>query len=143
MSARKSFSFNREPATVRAARGALDDFDGEFPPARLYDATLCLSELVSNAVRHPGTTGEVALVVDLDGDRLRVEVTDPGRGFTPRSPARGDEGGWGLLIVDKLSDKWGVEAGERTVAWFEILRAPRDQHGQETNWKAGTSARST
>jgi anti-sigma regulatory factor (Ser/Thr protein kinase) len=143
VSARKSYSFDREPATVRAARGALDGFEGDLPAPRLYDASLCLSELVSNAIQHPGTGGAIELTVDFDGSRLRVEVTDPGHGFSPGPPTAGDLRGWGLFIVERLSDTWGVEAGERTVVWFEILRAPRDQLGQETTWKAGTSAPST
>lgn len=143
MSASKRLSLDREPAAVRAARAALDEIGGAFPPARLYDATLCLSELVANAVQHPGPDGQIALTLDLAGDRLRVEVADPGGGFEPGPPTEGDERGWGLFIVDRLSDSWGAEAGERTVVWFEILRAPRDQLGQETTWKAGTSAPST
>ena len=146
MGAPKSFSFDREPAAVRAARAALHELGGDFPSARLYDASLCLSELVANAVKHPGAAGQVGLTLDLADERLRVEVADPGRGFHPGPPTEGNEGGeggWGLFIVDRLSDKWGVDSGERTVVWFEILRAPRDQLGQENTWKAGTSAPST
>lgn len=122
MTARKSFSFSREPKSVRAARGALGSFEGDFPRGRLYDASLCLTELVSNAVQHPGGRGELELTLALQGDRLRVEVADPGRGFAPGPSEKGDEGGWGLLIVDRLADAWGVEGGERTVVWFEMGR---------------------
>jgi anti-sigma regulatory factor (Ser/Thr protein kinase) len=119
----QSFSFSREPKTVRAARAALDRLKGAFPKARLYDATLCLSELVSNAVQHPGAGGQVELTLGLDEDRLRVEVADQGGGFDPQGSSKADDRGWGLFIVDSLSDRWGIEAGERTVVWFEILRA--------------------
>lgn len=125
MTAHKSFTFRREPKTVRAARGALDGLNGDFPPARLHAATLCLTELVSNAVRHPRAEGDLALTLALDEERLRVEVTDPGSGFALERPTPGGEGGWGLYIVEKLADGWGIEAGDRTVVWFEILRAPR------------------
>ena len=143
MSAHKSFSFSREPKNVRAARSALEGLADHFPTARLHDASLCLSELVSNAVQHPGPGGKVGLTVELDDDRLRVEVTDRGKGFRPGPPTKGDVRGWGLFIVDSLADSWGVKTGARTVVWFEILRARREQRGQETNWKAGTSAPST
>ena len=125
MTAHKSFTFRREPKTVRAARRALDGLSRYFPQARLHDATLCLTELVSNAVRHPRAEGDLALTLALHEDRLRVEVADPGHGFALERPTRGGEGGWGLYIVDNLADEWGVEAGDRTVVWFEILRAPR------------------
>ena len=122
MTARKSFSFRREPQSVRTARHALAEFDGEFPRERLYDASLCLSELVTNAVQHPGGGGELELRLAVEADRLRVEVADEGRGFDKGEPTRGDERGWGLFIVDNLADRWGVEPGERTVVWFEIAR---------------------
>jgi anti-sigma regulatory factor (Ser/Thr protein kinase) len=122
MTVRQSFSFRREPQSVRTARLALDGLDGDFPENRLYDASLCLSELVTNAVQHPGAGGELELSLLVDDERLRVEVIDDGVGFEPDSPTRGDERGWGLFIVDSLSDRWGVDPGERTVVWFEIAR---------------------
>lgn len=120
MTARKSLSLTREPQAVRDARGALDAIAGAFPSHRLHDASVCLSELVSNAIQHAGTRGELQLTLALERGRLRVEVADPGRGFAPGPSAKGDEGGWGLRIVDKLADDWGVESGERTVVWFEM-----------------------
>ncbi|HEX8645812.1 MAG TPA: ATP-binding protein [Thermoleophilaceae bacterium] len=123
MTARKSLSLTREPQAVRAARTALDALGGDFPRRRLHDASVCLSELVSNAIQH-ASRGKLELTLALDGGRLRVEVADPGRGFDPGPSRKGDEGGWGLLIVDHLADDWGVEGGERTVVWFEM--APED-----------------
>ena len=122
MSARQSFSLSREPKAVRTARGALERLDGEFPSARLYDASLCLSELVSNAVQHPGSGGDLEMTLAVNGERLRVEVADSGAGFDPGTPTKGDERGWGLFIVDQLADEWGVSAGERNVVWFEIAK---------------------
>ena len=122
MSARQSFNFRREPQAVRSARRALDWLDGKFPRARLHDAAICLSELVTNAVQHPGGEGDLEMTLALHDDRLRVEVRDEGGGFQPGAPTRGEERGWGLFIVDNLADRWGVEPGERTVVWFEIAR---------------------
>ena len=124
MTARNSFSFPREPQTVRAARGALTELGEDLPPAQLHDASLCLSELVTNAIQHPGAGGDLRVTMALDDDRLRVEVADDGSGFNPGPPTEGDERGWGLYIVDNLSDGWGVEAGASTVVWFEIARSP-------------------
>jgi anti-sigma regulatory factor (Ser/Thr protein kinase) len=115
-----SFNLPRQPQSVRAARNALYELRDDLPENRLYDASLCLSELVTNAVQHPGAGGDLELTLALDEDRLRVEVADEGRGFEPGPPTEGDERGWGLFIVDNLSDGWGVEPGERTVVWFEI-----------------------
>jgi anti-sigma regulatory factor (Ser/Thr protein kinase) len=120
LTARKSLSLTREPESVRAARGALETIGGDFPSRRLYDASVCLTELVTNAIQHAGSRGDVELTLALERGRLRVEVADPGRGFHPGPSSKGDEGGWGLMIVDRLADSWGVEPGDRTVVWFEM-----------------------
>lgn len=87
-----------------------------------YDASLCLSELVTNAVLHSGAgeDDELELTVSLAGGRLRVTVIDHGSGFDPAEPAGGDESGWGLYIVDRLSHAWGVEREPKNAVWFEM-----------------------
>jgi anti-sigma regulatory factor (Ser/Thr protein kinase) len=122
VSARQTYNFKSEPQAVRAARGALDAFRDDFPNRRLYDASLCVTELVTNAVQHAPPRGRLELTLAVDDDRIRVEVVDPGGGFDPGPSRKGDEGGWGLMIVDRLADDWGVEAGERTTVWFEMAR---------------------
>ena len=122
---RVSLSFPREPDSVPAARAALARFEGSLHPSALYDASLCLSELVTNAVQHPADQSgrELGLELSLSNEMLRVEVVDPGGGFQPGPPTEGDERGWGLFIVDQLSTRWGTEPEPRkTVMWFEIDR---------------------
>jgi serine/threonine-protein kinase RsbW len=118
----QSFSFERDPESVPAARAALDRFEGRVPPEQLYDASLCLSELVTNAVQHPDASERepIELAVAVTEEKLRVEVIDPGSGFAPTEVTQGDERGWGLFIVDQLSSRWGVSPGDRTAVWFEI-----------------------
>jgi len=87
----------------------------------LDEAQLLVSELVTNAVRHGGPPVTVRVeCVGVEG--LRVSVSDG----DPRPPVRRDvepeaEGGRGVALVDILSDRWGVEAGEpgKTV-WFVL-----------------------
>jgi anti-sigma regulatory factor (Ser/Thr protein kinase) len=57
-------------------------------------------------------------------DRVRVEVADHGPGFEPqpRGPDQESRSGWGLYLVDQLSDRWGVSRTDGTAAWFEIDR---------------------
>jgi anti-sigma regulatory factor (Ser/Thr protein kinase) len=119
-------SFPREPDSVPQARAALARFEGTVEPSALYDASLCLSELVTNAVQHPDDEAgdELELMVTLDDDVLRVEVIDPGGDFEPDEPTEGGERGWGLFIVDRLSSSWGTASrSDRTVMWFEVARA--------------------
>ena len=77
---------------------------------------LLVSELVTNAVRHARSTS--TLTVAVATGMIEVGVTDHGRGRHLIPGPRGiglpgatgplREGGRGLLIVDALSEDWGV-----------------------------------
>jgi hypothetical protein len=32
------------------------------------------------------------------------------------------ESGWGLYLVDRLADRWGIVTGDGTTVWFELTR---------------------
>jgi anti-sigma regulatory factor (Ser/Thr protein kinase) len=118
----RTFTFRSRPEAVSAARRALDGLEDRIDASLFYDASLCLSELVTNAVLHSGAGAEdeLELRVALSGDTLRVTVIDHGSGFDPPRPTGGDESGWGLYIVDRLSHAWGVERHPHTEVWFEM-----------------------
>jgi len=140
MAEQRSFKFSSRPEAVSAARRALDGFDMLLDAGVFYDASLCVSELVTNAVLHSdiGPNDELRLDVSIEDDGcLRVTVTDSGVGFDPPAPETGDESGWGLFIVDRLSHRWGVERGASTCVWFEI--GARQVDGVELA-EAGVSA---
>jgi anti-sigma regulatory factor (Ser/Thr protein kinase) len=94
------------------------------------DLRLLTHEVISNSVQHAGmgTKDPIRLNIFLGSDRIRVEVWDRGPGFTasPRPPSRGSERGMGLFVLDRLSDRWGVQSGECTCVWFEkdLIREP-------------------
>ena len=120
-------SVELEPGATAAgeARAALAVLDGRIAPEALDDIRLLVSELVTNSVRHAGAERElVRLAVTSRGSTVRVEVSDGGTGFEPRprSKPQDEAGGWGLHLVDRLSDRWGVETGRRTRVWFELDR---------------------
>ena len=95
-------------------------------PKLTEDAVLLVSELVGNAVRHTG-----ARVFGLRMRRrrgwIRVEVRDPSRGLPCLMPVQEmDVSGRGLFLVDKLSDRWGVDLLPRgKTTWFEMRAADR------------------
>jgi hypothetical protein len=87
-------------------------------------ATLLMSEVVTNAIRHvPGRTILITMTV-MDG-YLRAEVHDESTSL-PIRHAVGERGGWGLQLLDLLSDQWGVQKhpGEGKTVWFEVRDAP-------------------
>ncbi len=91
----------------------------------LEDLRLLTSEVVTNALRHSGMRpGESLLVaVEISADRVRVEVVDHGPGFDLRAleaPSAEGVGGWGLFLVDKIADRWGVVNDNPSCVWFEL-----------------------
>ncbi|MGW6911753.1 ATP-binding protein [Streptomyces sp. NPDC054940] len=84
-----------------------------------HTATLAVSELVTNAVRH-GQGNPVGLRVTSSDEELRIEVTDGNP-----SPARlrevgeAAENGRGLLLVSALSKEWGVSP-DGTMTWCSL-----------------------
>lgn len=85
------------------------------------DATLIVSELVTNALVH--TIGPVLLSLDADDSRLRIEVRDDSRQHPHLSDALTTaEQGRGLMIVAATADKWGVVAADvGKVVWANVL----------------------
>ena len=107
------------------ARTALDGLNGALAGLR-QPVRLLVSELVTNAVRHAGSgpSQTVQVMLDCSDQRVRVEVTDEGPGFDPGRGRRIDpvQDGFGLALVDQLTDRWGVEVDEGACVWFEIDR---------------------
>jgi len=84
------------------------------------DVVLVVSELVTNAVVHAQSPPEV--VATFDEGRLRLEVHDRDRNPPAVRSEGGYIGGYGLRLVDRLTDGWGWEptpAGKRI--WVETL----------------------
>ncbi|WP_086828502.1 ATP-binding protein [Streptomyces sp. NRRL B-24572] len=89
-------------------------------------ASLVLSELLTNAVRHgrvPGREIETHFA-RLPGGALRIEVHDASERRPLMSLPEGDgaDGGWGLPLVDTLAAKWGVgdRPGPGKLVWAEL-----------------------
>ena len=108
------------------ARRELSRLRTDLDPQLLDSVRLLVTELVTNSVRHAGA-GTVELAVLVGSERVRVEISNPGSSFEPvvRDGGSKPDAGWGLFLVDRLSDAWGVveeDAGSQRV-WFEVRRA--------------------
>lgn len=95
---------------------------------RADEVELIADELITNALMHTEGPAIVTLrVLTAPERRLRVEVEDSSSAL-PRRRDAGESGvsGRGLLLVDLLSDTWGVEArGGGKVVWCEFAVPPR------------------
>jgi anti-sigma regulatory factor (Ser/Thr protein kinase) len=109
---------------ARVARRAVHGLDGAVPASARDDVLLLVTELVTNAVRHGGVGADRSVDVRFERSqhRVRVEVVEPGTDFAPARPrVREAPGGWGLILVDRIADRWGVSStSSGTCVWFEL-----------------------
>jgi anti-sigma regulatory factor (Ser/Thr protein kinase) len=107
-----------------AARTALTrSFSTSLTVRVLDDARLLVTELITNSLRHSAMRSgdRVSLRARVTDGLVRVEVGDPGRNGPVRKREPGaQQGGYGLLMVERLSRRWGVEGDYETVVWFEM-----------------------
>ncbi len=93
--------------------------------AAVCDATLVLSELVSNAIRHarPLPGGQVRVSWTLAGGTLELAVSDGGGPTRPQGARHSVSslGGRGLSIVDQLSRRWGVRSDDMGSTVWAVL----------------------
>jgi anti-sigma regulatory factor (Ser/Thr protein kinase) len=115
------------PAAARAAVSEwCPDLAGDEP--RRETLLLLVSELVTNAVLHSQAPAHAPIFISasVEDERVRVEVTDAGKRFTPaaREPptahSRATIGGYGLYVVDQAASRWGVDRACGTRVWFEV-----------------------
>ena len=110
-----------QPLSGRRARGFVRGHLVRWGCGHLLDdAELLTTELVNNAVLH--TESSIELRVRLRQGRVRIAVTDSGRGLPERRS--GDleaTSGRGLLLVAAMATDWGATARpEGKTVWFEL-----------------------
>ncbi|MDE3722109.1 ATP-binding protein [Nocardiopsis sp. N85] len=125
--------FHRLPGTLACAaraRGLLGRFLHRLGQTDLADsAQLVVSELVANAVEHGLPPVDLTMTWLTDGrPTLRVDVCDHGlSGALPAvlTPADEAESGRGLLLVEHVTDRWGIvpHPVTGTHAWAELRTA--------------------
>jgi anti-sigma regulatory factor (Ser/Thr protein kinase) len=112
------------PQAAARARQALGRLRGDLDPPLMETLRLLVTELVSNSVKH-AAADSVVLRVAVGRSAVLTVVTDEGPGFDPVEAGRSkpDESGWGLFLVERLADRWGVVRDEgSTRVWFELRR---------------------
>jgi anti-sigma regulatory factor (Ser/Thr protein kinase) len=115
------------PGAVAEARHAIEQIADQEQLPRVEDLRLLVSELVTNSVLHGGAGPKdtVRVSIETPEDNLRVMVCDRGRGWTKRTRSTSlhseePPGGWGLLLVGEIADRWGIDSNDGTCVWFEM-----------------------
>lgn len=115
------------PEAPAVARRAVEAFLVETPI--VDEVQLVASELVTNAVLH-GCSEPLEIHVRSFDDFARIEVISaslrrPDREPVARRSQGGSDGGFGLAIVEALSDAWGIEQNGKVVVWSELALKQR------------------
>ena len=121
------FSVAGGPRAPGRARAWLQTATVWLPEELERKLVMLVSELVNNSVVH-GRASErdtIEIEVRATPDGVRAQVRDAGPAFAPRGRTKGIEepGGWGLVLVERVAQRWGVERTERTLVWFELAAA--------------------
>jgi anti-sigma regulatory factor (Ser/Thr protein kinase) len=113
------------PDAAASARGAISRLRADLDPPLIETLRLLVTELVTNSVRHTAADS-LSLSVAIGKSAVLTEVADTGPGFDPKCVERSgdDDTGWGLYLVERLADRWGVRHdGPSKRVWFELSRA--------------------
>ncbi|MFF1354911.1 SpoIIE family protein phosphatase [Streptomyces sp. NPDC058297] len=120
-----------EPERVAAARQQLRELLHDWREEDQVDsAVLMVSEMLTNVLVH--TDGDALLVAEVTGGpssrRLRAEVADASDDLPhKRHPGELASSGRGLVLMELLADRWGVDPrGEGKSIWFELYEPSAD-----------------
>jgi anti-sigma regulatory factor (Ser/Thr protein kinase) len=108
-----------------ARAAVLNEIADRVAPETLEDARLLASELVTNSVRHAGLSESDAITfrVAQRDHCVRVEVENAVAVFEVPTREQWGEAvgtGWGLHLVARIADRWGVDSDTQTIVWFEL-----------------------
>ncbi|MFD5326623.1 SpoIIE family protein phosphatase [Streptomyces sp. NPDC127092] len=118
-----------EPERIAAAREQMRQLLHDWKDGDQVDsAVLMVSEMVTNVLVH--TDGDALLVAEVvcrdHARRLRVEVADASDELPhKRHPGEMASSGRGLILMEMLAHRWGVDPrGEGKAIWFELEEPP-------------------
>ena len=125
------------PSSVQKARDAVAAVVSKVLRGKRVadDVRLCVSEAVTNVVRHAygRDGGDVEIVVEREEDEVSVVVRDTGKGMT-KAEREGRVGGFGLKIIAKIADRYRINTAPNAGVEVEMIFGER---------KSAPSSRST
>lgn len=138
-------AFLAEPEEVAHLRRILRAHLRTWGLTEVMDAAqLCVSELVTNVIKHVGAGTPTILALSMNGTLLRVEVQDPDtRALPVLVSAASDAGsGRGLALVDAVAERWGVGlVPDRKITWCELATGAMGSNGHSVDSHVARAAR--
>lgn len=124
MSQRLELYLPADESAIAQARHAVDRVDGlsGYPDAH-FAVRVLVSELFTNGIKYGARGGRIRLALEIQPECVHVEIGDRGRGFDADVVATPDDdatSGRGLVLLDRLAERWGVERGGETRVWFDL-----------------------
>ncbi len=123
-----------EPHRIAEARRQVREVLHDWAdPDQVDSAVLMVSEMVTNVLLH--TDGDALLVAEISGERgarrVRVDVSDSSDELPHRrSPGELASSGRGLVLLELLAGRWGVDPrGDGKSTWFELYEDVGDALG--------------
>ncbi|MFG3113290.1 SpoIIE family protein phosphatase [Streptomyces sp. NPDC048197] len=123
-----------EPHRIAEARRQVREVLHDWAdPDQVDSAVLMVSEMVTNVLLH--TDGDALLVAEICGERgarrVRVDVSDSSDELPHRrSPGELASSGRGLVLLELLAGRWGVDPrGDGKSTWFELYEDVGDALG--------------
>jgi len=102
-------------------RGFLRGVDGHLPDKAREDLALLVTELASNAIRHGEAPADVEVTWLAGTARLTVRSGGPPFSWHSAWVQPGTEGGLGLVLVDRMADRWGIKRVDgHNEVWLEL-----------------------
>ncbi len=117
---RALYRIDARPDGPARARGLVrSECSARVPRRTLEKLQLLVSELVTSGIVHGRDSRNDSIMLDLGlNSTLRFAVIGPG-GFATGAAGNRDDG-WGLRLVERLADRWGIQrTPEGTRVWFE------------------------
>lgn len=111
------------PNVETVAHAALDRLGGaaHIDSDRLEHAKLLVSEAIVNAIEHSGRRRHLKVELKVDSNALSIFIKDYGKGLDTdtlkrmadgSSPTELQKRGWGLQLMQQLSDEFNIETGK-------------------------------
>jgi hypothetical protein len=109
----------RPDGPARARRVVRSECSARVPRRTLEKLQLLVSELVTSGIVQGRESRDESITLDLGlNSTLRFAVVGPGGSATGAGWDLND--GWGLRLVERLADRWGIQrTPEGTRVWFE------------------------